>query len=263
MEEKEKYDVKDILKMAKYSFGLDTYSYPLSEDDDERIKRNIQRYTKKNVTPISVKGRTKYYSLKQVEQILYSDEGLHKYFVSLAKESATKEFEVRLKSDKEYDHLANEEMQNNSLDLFDRLEKLELNISNFLELVDDDLHDKMFLTIEELEFLDKKGLVLRDSLTENEFDSLMFYYEREKEEKEITSRIKEMFPQKKLEIMITALFNEKFKLDEDLLLSDISNSCWSVTYPIPEPEMFRSMDRLKDFRYYCQPRKKSDDHDEE
>lgn len=264
MEEKQKYSVKDIIREAKYSFGLDTYSYQFTADNDERIKRKIQRYTKKNMTPISTKGRTKFYSLEQVEQMLYSDKGLHNYFVSLAKEGKTKGYEIRLKSDKEYNHQISETIDENMLTDDEFLQISVVDSSDFPARETDSLTNTKYLTLEEARHLNKKDLFLREDLTEEEVCELLSFYSFKKLEEEIKNKAKELFQQKKLEIMLTALFNEKFKLDEDLLSSDARNFCEISYVGVPEPGMLRSSDRLKDFRYYCKPNdKKSDDHDEE
>jgi len=75
--------------------------------------------------------------------------------------------------------------------------------------------------------------------------------------------IKQSFQSKKLEMMITALFSRKFELDEKLLLSDVANEYDSKESATPEPEMLRSIDRLKDFQHYCKAIKSEEDFDEQ
>lgn len=101
------------------------------------------------------------------------------------------------------------------------MEKLELSEEEALFLEADKVTKRQYLRMDELDFLNKKGLVLRDSLNDEETEDLnsFNYYEMifESEEKEA----EELFLQKKLEFMITALFNQNFILDEKKLREDI------------------------------------------
>lgn len=258
---KEKYEVKDILARAKDEFHLDTYSYVLGIDDDERIIRNIQRYTQKNMTPISTHGRAKFYSLEQVEQTLYGSSSMHKYFMALSNERAIKEYKIRLKSDNGYKYQINEDSEKSTLEFENTLEKLKLDLADYFILMEDATSNKEFLTIEELDLLGKNGLFPRKSLT-NEETELLFELQAIKfAEKQQNKAVQEMYLQKKMEIMINALFSHTFKLDESLLLEDVRNACDAEELAMPEPDMLRSMDRLQDFRYYCKsisPQKEED-----
>lgn len=260
---KAKYEVKDILAEAKKVFGLITYDYATDTDSDSRIIRNIQRYTKNNMTPISSHGRTKYYSREQVEQILYSDKGLHKYFLALAKEGAVKEFEISLKSNREYQYQINESLDESTLAFENRLAGLNLDLSDYFLLMEDATTEHEYLTLDELELLDKKGLFLRTNLSETEKETLAVKEEMTLLQSKQKAAIKESFQNKKLEIMITALFSREFELDEKLFLSDLINEYEAAELASPEPEMLRSIDRLKDFRYYCKAIKKEDEAFEE
>lgn len=101
------------------------------------------------------------------------------------------------------------------------MKKLELSEEDTLFLDADKVTKRQYLQMDELDFLNKKGLVLRDSLNDEETENLNFHnyckmtFESEEKEAE------ELFLQKKLELMITALFNQKFILDEKKLREDI------------------------------------------
>jgi len=168
----EKYEVKDILSEAKKVFGLMSYDYATDTDSDNRIIRNIQRYTKNNMTPISTHGRTKYYSREQVEHILYSDKGLHQYFLAIAKEGAVKEFTTTLKSNREYQYQIDESMEEATLAFENKLAGLSLDLSDYFLLMEDATTEHEYLTLNELELLGKKGLFLRANLSDTEKETL-------------------------------------------------------------------------------------------
>lgn len=127
-----------------------------------------------------------------------------------------------------------------------------------------------FLTIPELLYLNKKGLVLYDDLTEQENNLLTFIHSEKylgegyelmtrQEIKDKEEYCEKLYKNKRMEIMIEALFLEKFELDDQLLSSDIS-----LTYPIyPEHyekinvDILRATDRLKDNRFYYKAKKEN------
>lgn len=111
----------------------------------------------------------------------------------------------------------------------------------------DKLHEQKYLRADEMIFLNSNGFslngltmrnsvwrkaksefysvpTLSDSRKKKEVGELLEWYNRSlliEEEQE--KQIEKMFREKKLEIMITAIFNEKFILNEDRLKQDITN----------------------------------------
>lgn len=92
---------------------------------------------------------------------------------------------------------------------------------NFLDV--DRFGLKEYVTADELVILKKEGMHLRAELSDEDKETLTLYEtfssRNESEEREI----ERLFEQTKLEIMITALFNERFSLNEELLMKDIKN----------------------------------------
>ena len=87
----------------------------------------------------------------------------------------------------------------------------------------DQFNEKKYLRVDELQQLHKKGLILREDLTEEEKEHLKLYEYFLATSKAEDKRIEELFKERKIEIMITALFNKFFTLKENLLKEDISN----------------------------------------
>ena len=100
-------------------------------------------------------------------------------------------------------------------------EKLELSKeeARFLDL--DKITEKQYLRMDEMEFLNKKGLVLRDSLNDEELENLEAYNRYQMQYEAEEERAEQLFQQKRLEFMVTALFNQSFILDEKKLREDI------------------------------------------
>ena len=80
-----------------------------------------------------------------------------------------------------------------------------------------------YLTVDELLAVNRKGLTRINELTPTEYDMLEDYRNDIVYEQETNARIASILKDKKLEIMITALFEDKFILLEEQLKEDISN----------------------------------------
>lgn len=265
------YTSNDILIEAKEYFGItdciDDSVY------DGGIIRNIQRFTKENLPDLPKSGKSKLYTRQQVDYILF--EGLASYFNDLAYDNINKDSASKLKTNREYNYL----IENKKAEMDKEYEKIRENdqtLMQILELESDYYYmlkynegfNREFLKIDELLYLNHKGLVLYDSLSKHEKNMLEFYNNDKKQEhqealkikKENEKRIKEV-ENKQLEIMIYALFSDKFKLNKSLLLTDMNNQEIYEKQGIQEstPEILRSIDRLKDYRNYFKTLKIEDD----
>ena len=205
------YSIKDILKEAKSRFHI-TYNC-----DDEAMKQKIHR-TAKNYKMVEVDG-CYYYDRGTVETIL--DE-LYTYF--------HKRMDAQ-DSDVAIDKPSHEIIKEN-VDQLEKQEELLQKRLNKVGLTRDDYNTLMldrasntnnYVTLEEMEFLGLTGLVERSELTEEDTALLECFYQSQQSDRLKEERIKQLYQQKKLEIMITALFNEKFELDASKLHEDITN----------------------------------------
>lgn len=223
------YTIKDILKEAKRRFKIkDSY-------DDGGIEQYIRR------------------TIPEVEQptIFIEDEPIA--FESLLDEDKKRYSKkphyythnaVEIVLDKMYDYLYGKKGEEDSIDKpsheiikenVDQLEKQEELLQKRLSKVGlsrDDYHTLMldrasnannYVTLDEMEFLGLTGLVERSDLTEEDTALLECFYQSQQSDRLKEERIKQLYQRKKLEIMITALFNEKFELDAAKLHEDITN----------------------------------------
>ncbi|MCC0643527.1 hypothetical protein [Clostridioides sp. ZZV14-6150] len=105
---------------------------------------------------------------------------------------------------------------------------------------------------------------LRSDLSDEDKETLKLYEtflrQSESEEREI----ERLFQQTKLEIMITALFNEQFSLNEELLMKDIKNYVRGGEYTAIDAYQAKSQEmvvrrsylRLKKKKGYVQKKRK-------
>lgn len=113
-------------------------------------------------------------------------------------------------------------------------------------------YSNKYLNPQEMLVLDKKGkLFLREELSEIEKIELENFWRIYNEDKEIEKEFLEI----KTVVMLSALFNKFFRLDEDKLKKDIANKVHCYGLPLdsqadPTADIMRSIERLKDYRNY-------------
>lgn len=227
-----------------------------AEYEDKSIKRHIQRFFKEHHISFVQIGNGRYYKRKAVDSYL-SNEKTIKHFNYITSKN------LEIKTDEALMIERKAELDEKRRELYESWKKAGLTVEEgkFLEI--DKITRKEYLTVDELLYLDKKGLVLKSDLNNEETEDLRQYYimaqQSEREDKEI----EEIFHKKKIEIMITALFNEHFILDEKTLHNDISlyvrggeNSIVYTEYglmnedKIPDQSVTRANLRLQDINNY-------------
>lgn len=251
------YSTRDIVEKAKKIYKID-FNY-----DDDAMQRQVQRYfgkkhnkSEKNKS----KGKGRYYSTEQVDALL-SDEKYIEYFQKIS----DKKNKHRHRSNEELILEQKAELNNKKEELFKLWEKAGLTDEegNYLEF--DKFNQRKYLQADELVFLNRKGMTLREDLSDEEKEMLIMFERLQQEDEFETKKVEEIFTQKKLEMMITALFNKQFTLDEEMLHNDINN--WvrggeysSNTYILngeaPSQEVRRSFLRLQNINNYVAEKKK-------
>ncbi len=221
------YTIKDILKEAKARFKIKG-----SYDDvaiDQYIRRTISKIEQPTV--FIDEKRIQFESLHDDKKKRYSKKP--HYYTRNA---------VEVVLDKMYDYLYGkkadkslfdksvqklikdnvEEFKAQDKQLQQRIKRAGLSLEEYYTLQ----NDKAFgvnelVSLDELEHLGLKGLIFREDLTKEQLESLEHLREFEEQSKYEEEHIEQLFKQKKLEIMITALFNERFELDSKRLYEDI------------------------------------------
>lgn len=196
-----------------------------------------------------------YYHRKEIDE-LFENKNVINYFHKIANQSAN------YITDKALAYETLSELKDNKQLLREKWKQAGLTESEGKTLEIDKITQKEYLTVDELLFLNLKGLVLRSSLSEEEKSLLAWYHQQEAVDEAETKQVEELFYRKKLEIMITALFEQYFTLDERKLKNDINNyvrggeSSVIVTYDgsinnnLPEQTVTRSNLRLQNNKNY-------------
>lgn len=205
--------IPDILERAKEEYGITEDWY------DANNTRHIQRYMSENTKPyvlVKGKGKTRYYRGCDVDDY-FDDVKVERYYRKIAGKDLTytTNKEVEFEQEQEFEVFREERRQ------LQKKAGLTEDDMNFLDV--DRFGLKEYVTADELVILKKKGMHLRADLSDEDKETLkqyeIFLSRSESEEREI----EHLFEQTKLEIMITALFNERFSLNEERLLKDITN----------------------------------------
>lgn len=206
------FSIKQIFEKLK-----ECYKIPrIDKREQDVIIRKLQRDLKK-LEPNPQKGNkhTYYYPKQIVEEYLDSAKTF-RYFRNRYKTGNYKPNNLLIAEEKE-------ELNQQERAIYTLWEEVGLTTEegNFLQF--DQFNQKEYLRPDELKQLGKKGLVPRDSLTDEEIEDLSLYDYVLRTNQAEEKRINHLFQKKKMEIMLTALFNQYFVLDEDLLKKDISN----------------------------------------
>lgn len=243
------YSTENIRDEVKKIYNI-TY-----QCNDKTIMRHIQRYMV-NHHKSSPPNAIGYYERKVVDSYL-SNKQTKEHFNKIISGN------IDYKSDEALMLERKSELDKNKNELYGLWEKAGLTKEegNLLEI--DKITRKEYLTVEELLYLDKKGLVLKSDLTNEETKYLKLHEQMKQQSKNEEKEIQELFYRKKIEIMITALFNEYYTLNEEDLYNDISlyvhGGGNSIVYTengttnnehIPDQEVSRANSRLQDINNY-------------
>lgn len=252
------YSTRDIVEKAKKIYKID-FNY-----DDGAMQRQVQRYCNNKYNKSEKnknKGKGRYYSTEQVDALL-SDEKYIEYFQKIS----DKKNKHRHKSNEELILEQKAELNEKKEELFKLWEKAGLTYEEGNYLGFDRFNQRKYLQPDELVFLNRRGMTLIEDLSDEEKETLTWFEECQQKDEFQTKKVEEVFTQKKLEIMITTLFNKQFTLDEEMLHNDINN--WvrggeysSDTYIVngeaPSQEVRRSFLRLQNINNYVTEKKKS------
>lgn len=206
------YRTTDILKIAKKMYHI------TSDDFDQSMMRKIQRYLKDygiKKDPHSTK--TGFYYKKSDIDSLLSDKKMRGYF------EKTKNSHTKYKTNAELLQIQQAELKQKEDSLRNLWQKVGISPDEGMFLEIDRLTDHNYVRPDELEYLGKKGMTLLKDLTDDERSLLVDYNHFLQRNDAESEQIEILFHQKKIELMITALFNEHYKLDETLLYKDIIN----------------------------------------
>lgn len=238
------YSTAEILEAAKIIFHIESKKY------DSRSIRQIQRYVnKKNFSNYSNNNKGSY-SKKDVQKLLYDDEMI-KYFGKFGNKN------LNYQTNDELIYEEQVELKEREDYILEQQKKAGLTCDEATYLVFDLANEHKYLQIDELIALQKTGLVLKSNLSDEEKYILELYNKNREEFEYQEKQIEEIFNRKKLEIMITALFDREFIFDESKLKEDISNYVRSGKFSCGtnNPKIRRSFLRLQNPKEYFHKKK--------
>jgi hypothetical protein len=254
------FTTTDILDEIKKYYDIKDKEY------DASIIRKIQRFMKDNKIKVEKSiGRSKYYNWSAVE-VLLNDANIIRYCRRIAGKKDTYQT----------NHMVLQE-QKEELDAIQNMivqlqESVGVTPEEAMILDLDKATDQIYLSVDELKLFNdnkivKKGLCLKEDLSNDEKEFLNDYQNHLRSEDYTEKKIEQLFHEKKLELMITALFeNQGFTLDEALLRTDISIFLRAGKYTAtfnsvdldlkePSPIERRSFLRLKQGKGYVRKKK--------
>lgn len=218
MDKKEEYfNVKDILCEAKQIYSIN------SDDHDAALKAYIQHFLtnyckENNYRPkdLGEAGKALYYERKVVDALLSNKKVIH-YFTK--KHSSLKTYKKNI----QLAYGEKSELDAKKQSLLKKWEQAGLTEEEGNKLEFDKLTSKQYLTVDELIVLGLEGMIPRSSLSDVDKDRLKWFHDQEILEEEEIKRTEQLLYLKKIEIMLSAIFNEEYKLDEEKLRRDILN----------------------------------------
>lgn len=210
------FSIDEIIKILKTVFEIEN---KMNTGQIEALKRKLQRDFKSRYSSEATyqdgNGKRKYYPRKIVEEYI-NDEITIRYFQRNFKSKNYRPNKLLVAEQlQEFNEIENE--------IYKSWDEVGLTKDEGYLLQFDQFNEKKYLRVDELQQLHKKGLILREDLTEEEKEHLKLYEYFLATSKAEDKRIEELFKERKIEIMITALFNKFFTLKENLLKEDISN----------------------------------------
>lgn len=234
------FRIDDILEIVKKSYNIK------NNLEDKNIKRNIQRFLKDKPYEMipNQRGGTHYFCQDVIDEMM-SDRIAIRYFERISGRKRT------YKTNLELETMAKIDFHEGLMQTYAKYDELGLTREEgeFLNTIE----GRNYLSVDEMAFLNIKGLKLRSELTEEEQQDLQTFYRFLNEDEEDTKRVEELLHQKRVEIMLTALFNEKFVLDEITLEKDIN--CYVRGEKYSDPSVTRSYIRLENNKNYYKKKK--------
>ena len=254
------YSIKDIAREAVELYNIVPFDHEREEGEFESYCAQIRRIIKKmEMEPAERSKKPFKYSAKQMEEILWSTNSTN-YFTRIAKRNYLGKWE-RQQSDVEYKLKLQAKIDAKRKEK-EKARKYLLEIASKVGIDENEYHiisdspDK-YLSIWDLKALNKRGLITYDSLTEEENNFLEYYRAAEVADDEVASRIAPgpiNLDKKEIEVMVYALFDSKYILNEKLLLQDIENYHRGVPAIAIEhkyeTQTIKSIERLKDPKNY-------------
>lgn len=258
--EPDEFSTEDILKKIKSHYHIE---HTL---EDNNLRRMIQRFMKDNkVNRNRGKGHAYCYKLTVIEELL-EDKKIITHCRKISGKNGTYQT----------NHMVLQE-QKEELDAIQNMivqlqESVGVTPEEAMILDLDKATDQIYLSVDELKLFNdnnivKKGLCLKEDLSNDEKEFLNDYQNHLRSEDYTEKKIEQLFHEKKLELMITALFeNQGFTLDEALLRTDISSFLRGGKYTAtfnsvdldlkePSPIERRSFLRLKQGKGYVRKKK--------
>lgn len=214
------YSTAGITVYVLKALGIDISKFKASRDFASE-KRYVSRFLEKNnIKPEKTVSDTFYYPLDAAYLILKDEKTIKKF---------KERNEAYIEKYNNLEALTKQAEKNKRINesLTSECKKVGLKETDTALIHVNRMNGGDLLFIDELAFLGKKGFVHKSDLTDEEkaeLDSYNRVIENMHREEE---QIKKAFKEKRLEIMITALFEKycpEFAIDDELLLKDISTA---------------------------------------
>lgn len=205
------FSFNDIMNEAKSAFHIS------ENNTDEAINRQIRRTVKEKYKTTMIDG-TYYVDRHTLECVLLD---LDSYFSGIVSETDKKKYAIG-KSVEEtiQDHVS--EIKHEDEKLKSQLSEAGITKDDYMMLLSDEATLGEYVTLDELLYLGLKGIIRREDLTEEQLDELEWREAEIEAEQYENEEIEELFQRKKYEIMLEALFYERFELDTEALRNDIT-----------------------------------------
>ena len=200
------YTVKQILEELIYDYNIDT-----KKEDKKKLEARLSEqirlggYKGKRLEGYKIKGNVPYYNEDEKESIM-EDPKVIRYFQKKGKIPKT------YKTDYEVQKHLNRESELAKMLSQARREAVGLTEQDerMIQYVNSAHGEHIYLTADELSYLELAGLVKTCELDEKKKEELEKYYEIENSHSIIKEKRERFFEKMKFEIMLTALFEEKF-----------------------------------------------------
>lgn len=206
------YSYKDILHEVKATCHIN------DSDSDEAIDKEIRRKIKAKYKPIMMNG-VYYVDRHTFECVLVDLDAYMRDRVS----ASDKEKYAYGKSVKDTIQEHVNEIKREEEILQAQLSEAGITKDDYRMLLSDEATLGEYVTLDELLYLGLKGIIRREDLTEEQHDELEWREAEIEAKKREDEEIEELFHRKKYEIMLEALFNERFELDTESLKKDITD----------------------------------------
>ena len=213
------YTVRQILEDLIYDYHIDT-----KKEDKKKLENRLAELIRKGgykgerLKEYKIKGNVIYYNVDEKEAIM-EDSKIVKYFEKKGKIPKIYKSDYEIQKQLNRDSELAKELSQARREAAGLTEQDERTI----QYVNAAQGEHFYLTADELSYLGLSGFVKTSELDVEDKEALEKYYEIENSHSIIKEKRERFFEKMKFEIMLTALFEEKFELNEDLLLADIGN----------------------------------------